>query len=136
MDRDNFRDNFNFYRNIFYLLNRLININNSKIDKTVDKMTRYHYENSILLKEKRELEFEINKRLVNKLVKSETSNLVFKMNAGALQENVKHDSALVKEINDLIVPQYSKLLILTHENSDLIFLKSAKVKHSKENELL
>ena len=82
------------------------------------------------------LEFEINKRLVNKLVKSETSNLVFKMNAGALQENVKHDSALVKEINDLIVPQYSKLLILTHENSDLIFLKSAKVKHSKENELL
>ena len=78
------------------------------------------------------LEFEINKKLVNKLVKSETSNVVFKMNAGALQENVKHDTALIKELNELVAPQYSKLLILTHENSDLIYLKTPKVKPSKE----
>jgi hypothetical protein len=78
------------------------------------------------------LDFETDKKLVNKLVKSETSNVVFKMNAGSLQENVKHDSALIQEINELVAPQYSKLLILTHENSDLVYLKTSKIKNPKE----
>ena len=78
------------------------------------------------------LDFETDKKLVNKLVKSETSNVVFKMNAGALQENVKHDSALIQEINELVAPQYSKLLILTHENSDLVYLKTSKIKNPNE----
>ena len=74
------------------------------------------------------LDFEIDKKIINKLVKSETSNMVFKMNAGALQENVKHDSALISEINELVAPKYSKLLILTHENSELVQIKTGKKK--------
>jgi hypothetical protein len=74
------------------------------------------------------LDFEIDKKIINKLVKSETSNMVFKMNAGALQENVKHDSALISEVNELVAPKYSKLLILTHENSELVQLKTGKKK--------
>lgn len=73
------------------------------------------------------LDFELDKKLINKLTKSESSNLVFKMNAGSLQENVKHDSLLISEINDLVAPKYSKLLMLTHENSELVQLKQNKV---------
>jgi hypothetical protein len=73
------------------------------------------------------LNFELDKKLINKLVKSETSNMVFKMNAGALQENVKHDSELIGEINKLVSPKYSKLLILTHENSELVQIRRNKI---------
>ena len=69
------------------------------------------------------LDFDLDKKLINKLLKSESSNMVFKMNAGAVQENVKHDLSLIGEVNELVSPQYSKLLILTHENSELIQLK-------------
>jgi hypothetical protein len=50
------------------------------------------------------------------------------MNAGALQENVKHDFALISEVNELVAPKYSNLLILTHENSELVQLKTRKKK--------
>jgi len=69
------------------------------------------------------LDFELDKKLINKLLKSENSNMVFKMNAGAVQENVKHDSLLIGEVNELIAPRYSKLLIMTHENSELVQIK-------------
>jgi len=69
------------------------------------------------------LDFDLDKKLINKLFKSESSNMVYKMNAGTVQENVKHDSSLIGEVNDLVAPQYSKLLILTHENTELIQLK-------------
>jgi hypothetical protein len=73
------------------------------------------------------LDFKLDKKLINKLTKSESSNLVFKMNAGSLQENVKHDSSLISEINDLVAPKYSQLLMLTHENSELVQLKKNRV---------
>ncbi len=68
--------------------------------------------------------------LVAKLERSETSNKVYKMNAGALHENVKHDLSLVSELNDLVAPQFSKRLLKTHENSELVQLpkKSARTK--------
>ena len=69
------------------------------------------------------LDFKIDKKLIKKLVKSEVENLVYKKNAGALQENVKHDLSLVAELNELVCPEFSKLLILTHENSELVQLK-------------
>jgi hypothetical protein len=72
------------------------------------------------------LNFDLDKRLIKELTKSESSNMVYKLNAGAVQENVKHDSSLIMEINDLVAPQYSKKLIMTHENSELIQIKSLK----------
>jgi len=72
------------------------------------------------------LNFEADKSLVAKLVKSETSNMVFKLNAGAMQENVKHDASLISEINKLVCPKFSRQLLLTHENSELVQLKKSK----------
>lgn len=54
---------------------------------------------------------------VKKLESSEAENLVFKMNAGKSNENVKHDLALIREINDLLYPEYAQALIDTHLNS-------------------
>ncbi len=68
-------------------------------------------------------EFEVDSKLIKELEKSETSNLVYKMNAGALHENVKHDQSLVMKLNILILPRFSRRLILTHENSELVQLK-------------
>lgn len=68
-------------------------------------------------------EFKVDTKLLLELEKSETSNRVYKMNAGALQENVKHDTKLVKKVNDLILPRYSDRLILTHENSELVQIR-------------
>ena len=64
--------------------------------------------------------FEVNPELVSALVNSETTNKVFKMNAGALQENIKHDLSLIEKLNDYIAPQFSARLILTHANSELV----------------
>jgi hypothetical protein len=74
--------------------------------------------------------FQVMPGLVAKLERSETSNKVYKMNAGALHENVKHDLSLVSELNDLVAPQFSKRLLKTHENSELVQLpkKSARTK--------
>ena len=69
--------------------------------------------------------FEVNQELVSALVKSETTNKVFKMNAGALQENIKHDMSLIVKLNEHITPQYSDLLILTHANSELIQIRES-----------
>lgn len=67
-------------------------------------------------------DFEVDAALVAKLVQSETTNKVYKMNAGALHENVKHDLALVGELNKLVAPLYSDRLLMTHENSELVQL--------------
>lgn len=68
-------------------------------------------------------DFEVDIKLVRDLEKSESSNLVYKLNAGALHENVKHDQSLIMKLNDLILPRFSNRLILTHENSELVQLK-------------
>jgi hypothetical protein len=69
------------------------------------------------------LNFDLNRSLIQRLVKSETDNRVFKNNAGAEQENVKHPLSLVSEINRLVCPEFADALLLTHENSELVQLK-------------
>ena len=69
------------------------------------------------------LEFTANKRLVGALEESEKTNMVYKMNPGALHENVKHDLGLVKQLNKHIIPDFADRLLATHENSELVQLK-------------
>lgn len=66
--------------------------------------------------------FNINFDLINRLEDSEINNKVYKKNAGSLHENVKHDVDLVSMLNEHIAPNYSKRLLRTHENSDLVQL--------------
>lgn len=62
----------------------------------------------------------IHKDLVKKLEKSESSNLVIKMNAGKGQENVKHSMELIEEINErLFHKKTARKLLATHKNSNL-----------------
>jgi hypothetical protein len=62
----------------------------------------------------------ISYKLVSKLEKSEFTNKVFKKNAGVEQENVKHDQALLEEINLSIFDKETATLLLSlHGNSEL-----------------
>jgi hypothetical protein len=63
-------------------------------------------------------EFEAQPRLVEELERSEATNKVFKLNAGATQENVKHPLNLVMKLNMAVAPQYAERLLITHENSE------------------
>ncbi len=67
--------------------------------------------------------FEADRRLVLELEKSEKTNRVYKRNAGADQENVKHSALLIDKLNTLIMPEFREQLIATHQNSDLIQLR-------------
>jgi hypothetical protein len=69
------------------------------------------------------INFEVKLDLVEKLEKSESENKVYKKNAGVDQENVKHPTSLINELNESIIPKYAELLITTHENSELEFLR-------------
>ena len=64
-------------------------------------------------------EFKVNNKIVKALENSEKTSKVYKQNAGAAQENVKHPKALVDELNNAVIPKYSKLLGSLHENSEL-----------------
>lgn len=61
--------------------------------------------------------FKADETLLSLLKQSETENLVFKMNAGKKNENVKHPLSLVDQINKTIAPEYAGLLLETHKNS-------------------
>ncbi len=65
-------------------------------------------------------EFDIDQEIIRDLEKSEISNKVFKLNAGARHENVKHDGELIRKLNAAVIPKFSEILILTHENSELV----------------
>lgn len=65
-------------------------------------------------------DFKIDKNLVNALEDSENNNKVYKLNAGSVQENVKHSLDLIARLNDLIVPEHATQLLKTHNNSDLV----------------
>ncbi len=71
-------------------------------------------------------EFQTQKNLINKLSASERTNKVFKNNAGAQQENVKHSLSLVAELNEVVQPKYARSLLLTHDNSELVQLTHKK----------
>jgi hypothetical protein len=64
-------------------------------------------------------DFKINKKIVAELEKSEKTSKVYKQNAGAAQENVKHPKALIDKLNHAVIPEYAKLLSSLHENSEL-----------------
>ncbi len=59
----------------------------------------------------------INKNIIENLEKSELENKVFKMNAGKLNWNVKHNFDLIKKINNLVFPQFADNLVRVHRNS-------------------
>jgi hypothetical protein len=65
------------------------------------------------------LDFEVDPEIVAALEKSEKTNKVYKQNAGAAQENVKHPKDLMNRVNKSIIPEYADLLITLHENSEL-----------------
>jgi hypothetical protein len=64
-------------------------------------------------------EFKVNNKIVKALEISEKTSKVYKQNAGAAQENVKHPKTLVDQLNNAVIPEYSKLLGSLHENSEL-----------------
>jgi hypothetical protein len=64
-------------------------------------------------------DFKINKKIVAELEKSEKTSKVYKQNAGAAQENVKHPKSLIDKLNHAVIPEYAKLLASLHENSEL-----------------
>jgi hypothetical protein len=68
--------------------------------------------------------FKVNAKLVERLEKSELENKVYKQNAGAAQENVKHPKALIKSVNKWVIPEYEVLLIDIHDNSDITSKRS------------
>lgn len=65
------------------------------------------------------LDFSVNEELVSELEKSEKINKVYKQNAGAAQENVKHPKELLIKLNKAVIPEYADLLISLHENSEI-----------------
>ncbi len=73
-------------------------------------------------------EFSTDLSLVALLEESESVNRVYKLNAGAPQENVKHPSDLVMRLNMRVAPEFAQQLLLTHENSEFaqsLFLPTA-----------
>ena len=65
------------------------------------------------------LDFKVDRSVVAALEKSEKTNKVYKQNAGAAQENVKHSKELMKVVNSVVIPDYADLLMSLHENSEL-----------------
>jgi hypothetical protein len=64
------------------------------------------------------IEFKLNKKLIHDLETSESTNKVFKKNAGVKQYNVKHSQGLQFRLNSQLIPKYSKILTQLHENSE------------------
>ena len=64
-------------------------------------------------------DFTVSQAVVKKLEASEVTNKVYKQNAGAAQENVKHPKDLMNRVNKSVIPDYADLLITLHENSEL-----------------
>jgi hypothetical protein len=63
-------------------------------------------------------EFHLDKDLLVALESSESANRTFKVNAGSVQENVKHPPGLVGRLNALICPEFADQLLATHTNSE------------------
>ena len=70
--------------------------------------------------------FKIDTKLIAELEKSEKTNKVYKQNAGAAQENVKHPKILISKLNHAIIPKHAKLLVRLHENSEFTRLTKPK----------
>ena len=64
-------------------------------------------------------DFELSPDLVKALRASERTSKVYKQNAGAAQENVKHPMKLIEKLNQIVLPGSADLLIALHQNSDV-----------------
>ena len=64
------------------------------------------------------IEFKLDKKLIKDLEISESTNKVFKKNAGVKQYNVKHSQGLLLRLNNKLIPKYSEILTQLHENSE------------------
>lgn len=62
-----------------------------------------------------------NKSLISCLEESEKTNKVYKLNAGKMQENVKHPVDLIQRLTEYVLPTDSFCLSATHSNSDLYY---------------
>lgn len=60
-----------------------------------------------------------NEELTADLEASEKANKVYKLNAGKMQENVKHPFDLIQSVTEYVAPLNSAFLCATHSNSDL-----------------
>ena len=69
------------------------------------------------------LQFKLSQNVITELEKSESTNRVYKQNAGEAQENVKHSQTLLVKLNNLVSPEYSKILTQLHENSEFTRLQ-------------
>ena len=65
-------------------------------------------------------QFPLHRGLIEDLERSEQENRVYKQNAGAPRENVKHPMDLVDRLNKHVCPVYAHQLLLTHENSEFV----------------
>jgi hypothetical protein len=65
------------------------------------------------------LNLDVDSEIVTSLEESEKVNKVFKQNAGAAQENVKHPKELMIRLNKAVIPEYADLLLTLHENSEI-----------------
>ena len=65
------------------------------------------------------VDFELKECIISELEKSENTNKVYKLNAGAKQENVKHPISLIDSVNSTLF-RYN-YLTLCHKNSEFEF---------------
>jgi hypothetical protein len=64
--------------------------------------------------------FSASTKLIKSFERSEKVNKVYKQNAGAAQENVKHPAELIMQANRLLLPEFAESLIQLHGNSDIV----------------
>lgn len=62
-------------------------------------------------------EISLDRNLLSKIEQSEKVNLVIKRNAGKDNENVKHNSSLIREMNKHLFPRFANALEMLHKNS-------------------
>lgn len=62
--------------------------------------------------------FQIDLNIISELEKSERISKVYKQNAGAKQENVKHPKPLINKLNRIVTPEFAALLSALHDNSE------------------
>jgi hypothetical protein len=61
-------------------------------------------------------DFEVSETIVSELRRSEMENLVFKLNAGLRNENVKHDHETIRSLNRIVSPLHAEVLELFRLN--------------------
>jgi len=66
---------------------------------------------------------DVKDNIISDLEKSENENKVYKMNAGEMQENVKHSPELLYKINDYVVPVLNSVFLEFHNNSELQYVR-------------